>query len=242
MIIIADAHVDDDRGNDADFFLMLNAFEKNDQDLIFLGDIFELWIALPRYEKDIHKNFLTWCKEQKKYRTIGFIEGNHEYFVADEKNDHFSWCSAKAMWQDNKGNLFCHGDQINRRDINYLRFRRLVKNKIAKTIARFLPFGPVISELFKNYLKKTNPEFRKHLPEDEIAAFANDRFKDGIHSIFAAHFHQRHHYRSVESRALYILPAWMKAEQVTFCEASSKEINSYHWQELEDILADGKTF
>ena len=65
MIIITDAHVSKIKGNDASFLKMLEALEKNSQDLIFLGDIFDLWIALPRYEDDIHREFISWCREQK---------------------------------------------------------------------------------------------------------------------------------------------------------------------------------
>lgn len=232
MIIIADAHVDEVVGNDADFFRMLHSFERNHHDVVFLGDIFDLWIALPRYEKDIHQKFLSWCREQKRHRSIGFIEGNHEYFVAQEKQDYFSWCSDSAIWQDDRGNLFCHGDQINRRDKNYLRFRKLSKNKIMKSIVRYLPFGPQIGELLKIKLKKTNLEFRKKLPKDEITRFADDRFSDGVHAIFVAHFHQDYLYRNSETNALYILPGWFQSKHVTVYDMESKQVTSHHWQEL----------
>ena len=233
MILIADAHVDDDIGNDADFFRMLHTFENYDHDVVFLGDIFDLWIALPRYEKNIHRNFLSWCQAQKTHRSIGFIEGNHEYFVAQEKRNYFSWCSDSAKWQDHHGNLFCHGDQINRRDKNYLRFRKFSKNKITKSIVRYLPFGPQIGELLKRQLKRTNLEFRKELPKAEIARFADDRFADGVHTIFMAHFHQDYLYRDSEANALYILPGWFKSKHVTLYDMGSKQITSHHWQELE---------
>jgi UDP-2,3-diacylglucosamine pyrophosphatase LpxH len=239
MIIIADAHVDTKRGNDVDFFLMLNALGKSNQDLVFLGDIFDLWIALPRYEKDIHEAFLAWCKEQKKYRSIGFVEGNHEYFVVQERKEHFSWASDKPMWQDDKGNLFCHGDLINYRDTNYLLFRRITKNKITKTIARFFPFGPEICESLKAKLKKTNLEFRKHIPEKEIAEFADRIFNENIHTIFAAHFHCNYHYYNLHSNRLHVIPAWMDSKQVTLWNEESKMINSYHWRDLDTVLADG---
>jgi UDP-2,3-diacylglucosamine pyrophosphatase LpxH len=232
MIIIADAHVDDAGGNQADFFLMLRAIEKTNHDVIFLGDIFDLWIALPRYEKDCHKAFLVWCKEQKKHRTVGFIEGNHEFFVAEEKKYYFSWCSHTAYWRDEKGNLFCHGDQINRSDKNYLRFRKFSKNKISKAIARFLPCGPYFGELLKRQLKKTNLDFRRHLPEKAIAQFAEAKFNDGVHTIYVAHFHQDYRYRDPHAKALYILPGWFQTKQVTLYETESDQICSLHWHDL----------
>ena len=123
MIIITDAHISKAEGNHAIFFKMLEFLERNNQDLIFLGDIFDLWVALPRYEEEIHRDFIAWCRKQKSRRTIGYIEGNHEYYLADERELDFTWCSMNAWRRDATGVLFVHGDQINRKDKNYLVFR-----------------------------------------------------------------------------------------------------------------------
>jgi len=180
MIIISDAHVNEAIGNHFQFFDMLAAFESCDHDLIFLGDIFDLWIAWPRYEREVHRRFLTWCKGQKQRRTIGFIEGNHEYFIAAEKKKFFSWCTDKAFWQDEHGTVFCHGDQVNRRDSNYLMFRKLSKNSISKQILRFLPMGPRLVESLKVRMKATNLNFRKHLPRREMETFARQRRRTDV--------------------------------------------------------------
>ena len=66
IIIIADAHVNEAQGNHYQFFDMLTALEACDHDLIFLGDIFDLWIALPRYESRIHHRFLNWSVKNRK--------------------------------------------------------------------------------------------------------------------------------------------------------------------------------
>ena len=233
MIIIADAHIDESRGNLFDFFQMLEAIEKTDHDVVFLGDIFELWIALPRYEKGFHKNFLSWCGTQKCRRTVGFIEGNHEYFVAAQKQKYFSWCSDGAGWPDAQGLLFCHGDQINRSDKNYLLFRKISKNPISQRLVRLLPLGPRIGEMLKRYLKRTNLDFRKSIPTKAIADFAETQFKAGFQTIFAGHFHRAYWYRNADSKALYIVPGWFKAEQITLYEKESGRISSCDWRELQ---------
>lgn len=235
MIIIADAHIDESRGNESAFFQMLGVIEKTDHDVVFLGDIFELWIALPRYEKDFHRNFLTWCGTQKRRRNVGFIEGNHEFFVATQRKDYFSWCSDGAGRPDAKGLLFCHGDQINRRDKNYLRFRKLSKNRICQSALRFLPLGPSIGKLLVYLFKRTNLEFRRRLPKEAIADFAEASFEDGIRTIFVGHFHRNYQYRKTESKALYIVPGWLEAEQVTLYEKESGQVSSCHWRELQHL-------
>ena len=241
MIIIADAHIDESRGNESAFFQMLDTIEETDQDVVFLGDIFELWIALTRYEKGFHKSFLAWCETQKQRRTVGFIEGNHEYFVAAQRKNSFSWCTERAGWPDANGLLFCHGDQINRRDRNYLRFRKIAKNQICQTVVRFLPFGPGIAKLLVFLFKRTNLKFRKRLPKKSIASFAEASFEDGIHTIFVGHFHRNYQYRESESKALYIVPGWLEAEQITLYDKESGRVSSCHWSELQHLSNQNQT-
>jgi len=232
MIIICDAHVSEAKGNHLQFFKMLGAFESCDHDLIFLGDIFDLWIALPRYEREIHHRFLAWCKKQKQHRTIGYIEGNHEYFLAEERKDFFSWCTDKAFRQDGHGTVFCHGDQVNRLDKNYLLFRKLAKNGISKQILRFLPPGPRFVEYLKARMKKTNLDFRRQFPAQQIETFAEHRFKESGRTIFIAHFHRPYSYRSSEGGVLHTLPGWMGTGMVTLCDENNRTVRHLNWQEL----------
>ena len=232
MIIITDAHVSKIKGNDASFLKMLEALEKNSQDLIFLGDIFDLWIALPRYEDDIHREFISWCREQKKHRTIGYMAGNHEFYMTNERARAFTWYSQDAWQAGKEGILFVHGDQINRKDRKYLYFRILARSQIVKFIVRYLPLGPKVVEFIKEELKKTNLEFRLGLPKEEIEFFAEARFAEGADTIFVGHFHQEYTYRNRESRELHILPDWHRTQKVTVYRRNPKKITFLHWREL----------
>ena len=232
MIIVTDAHISKATGNHATFFSMLESLGKNDQDLIFLGDIFDLWVALPGYESDLHHDFSRWCRDQKKHRTIGFMEGNREYYLAAERRQAFSWCSAGAWYRDDSGTLFVHGDQINRRDRNYSAFRKLLKNRMAKFILNGLPFGPRFVDACKQRLKQTNTQFRLHLPREEIRVFAESRFAEGVDSIFVGHFHQEYIYRNSDSKSLYILPDWFSTQKVTAFDQESKKAVCLHWKQI----------
>jgi UDP-2,3-diacylglucosamine pyrophosphatase LpxH len=236
MIIITDAHVSKAAGNHATFFRMLESLEGNHQNLIFLGDIFDLWVAFPRYEENIHRDFIGWCREQKSHRSIGFMEGNHEYYLARQSAQAFAWCSAKAWWRDESGVLFVHGDQINRQDRNYLSFRKLAKNQVTQFIVRILPFGPRILESLKHGLKKTNRSFRLHLPQKEIEVFAESRFAEGFDTIFVGHFHQEYLYSNPDSKKLYVLPDWFSTQKVTVFDRESKKVTSIHWKEIDKAI------
>ncbi len=234
MIIVSDAHINESHGNQADFFRMLQALGKNEEDLVFLGDIFDLWIALPRYESEIHGRFLSWCSEQKKYRRIGFIEGNHEYFLAKERRDFFTWCSDRPYHRDGKGHLFCHGDQVNPRDRNYLRFRKIAKNRLTKTVLRWMPCGPGFVEQVKSRLKLTNLEFRHRLPVEELQRFALSCFESGDRIIFVGHFHQACRMRGPDNRCLYTLPSWFGRGMITRFEVRTGQVTHARWPKLLD--------
>ena len=109
MILIADAHVNVAAGTHRPFFRMLAALEKTKEDIVFMGDIFDLWIALPGFEQAVHHHFLTWCRQQKAHREIGYIEGNHEFFLSEEKGDAFSWATDRDFKADSRGNLSATG-------------------------------------------------------------------------------------------------------------------------------------
>ena len=232
MIIVTDAHISEANGNQAVFFKMLECLQGNSQDLIFLGDIFDLWIALPRYEENIHRDFISWCRLQKNHRTIGYMEGNHEYYLANERAADFSWCSHEPWRRNASGILFVHGDQINRKDKKYLKFRKLAKNNITKSILRYLPFGPQITQIIKRELKKTNTNFRTQLPEAEIKNFGKARFAEGVKTIFMGHFHRQYLYHNHDSKALYLLPDWFSTQKVTIYNRATGQVRFLRWEEL----------
>jgi UDP-2,3-diacylglucosamine hydrolase len=235
MIIVTDAHIGPAAENYNTFCRMLEAFEKTDYDLIFLGDIFDLWIALPRYEKDIHAHFRGWCRAQKANRTIGFLEGNHEFFLADEKTDTFTWCAPNAWRRDQNRILFVHGDQINRKDRIYLGFKKLTKNKITKFILRNLPRGPSLIGSIQLGLNQINNKYRCHIPEDEIKSFAESKFDEGIDTIFVGHFHCEYRYHNCGSKQLFVLPDWLSTQKITLYHERLKKVSTIHWRELATV-------
>lgn len=232
MIIIADAHVDENRASHLPFFQMLEAIAATRDDVVFLGDIFELWIGFSRYESSIHERFMTWCRAEKRNRTVGFLEGNHEYFVATDRSDCFSWCTATSVWRDEHDVLYCHGDKINSRDRNYLRFRKLVKNRLVRIVLKKLPYGPAVAAGLKRDLKKTNLQFRKHLPRTEIERFAERVFADGVQTVWVGHFHRHFQYKGKHGGSLRILPAWMDRGQIARIDPETGDIAIDTWNRL----------
>jgi len=230
LVIITDAHISEPQGNTGPFFEMLAVLEQGAGDVVFLGDIFDLWISLPRYEDALHRRFLSWCLRQKAQRRIGFVEGNHEFFLARRHGAAFSWCTPGAWWQDDEGNLFSHGDRINRNDRRYRAFRRLIKNPFSRILIHGLPSGPRLVHHIKNQMKNTNAAFRKSLPLEQIRDFAERRFQAGAVRVFLGHFHQAFHYRGRHGGDLYALPDWYSGEEISVLSSDRSDLQQGPWQ------------
>lgn len=238
MILISDAHINCDGETTEQFFSMLSKISKTDHDVIFLGDIFELWIALPRYEQKAHLRFLDWCKREKQNRSIGYIEGNHEFFLNENYSHCFTWSSAD-FWHDNKSkSLFSHGDMVNKNDHSYRRFKKITKNGLSKFLVQYMPLAPQLVKHIKRKLTNTNKQ-RGYLPEDILKDYANETFDDSTTSIVLGHFHCEFHYQN-GINDLYSVPDWMATGKVAVYHDSLKDLKSCHWSEITEHLSEGE--
>jgi len=231
MILIADAHVSPAQGNMDEFFAMLRWLAETDHDVVFLGDILDLWIALPRFEQDFHRQFAAWCQEQKACRVVGFTEGNHEFFLHQERIETFTFC-VPHLWRDSRDQLFCHGDLINVGDWGYRLFRRVTKSGAIKCLLKWLPGAPGLASLIKrkmNARTRTRPKF---LPEPDIRRFAETCFAQGVKTVFCGHFHQHHEYRGVGGGVCHTIPQWSDQGQVGLWEGKSEELRIMPWRTL----------
>ncbi|MBT3375440.1 MAG: hypothetical protein HN742_14610 [Lentisphaerae bacterium] len=231
MILLADSHVSSDAIPATPFFDTLQAIARTDEDVVFLGDIFELWVGLPRYETEVHQRFLAWCTEQKEEREIGFVEGNHEFFVIDAHRDAFSWGTAER-WLDDGGVLFLHGDTINREDTGYTRLRRALKNGCIKALMHWIPFGPRIAQWVKGILNKHKPANADRFPDAAVTAFAEETSEEDVRVIFSGHFHTSRRHASPHGPDVFIVPAWKFDHEVARYDPDTGEFSVFKLGEL----------
>ena len=70
-VLIADSHIQCGSEKAEIFFRMLDRLAAlKPAGILFLGDIFELWIALKGYEMPEHKRFVDWCRSHSKNMEI----------------------------------------------------------------------------------------------------------------------------------------------------------------------------
>ncbi len=227
MILISDCHVTEQCSDD--FFAMLDHFDGGHEPIVFLGDIFDLWIAFPRYERGIHRQFLGWCRHQ--HRLMGWVEGNHEFYVGRYHSDVFTWVTDRE--HRDLDAVFAHGDLVNRKDWRYHLFRRVVRGVCGRTLVRFLPGGPALAHRMRHDLEQTNMNFRKSLPHGELEAFAERLAADGVKWGFVGHFHDPYEVAVAEGTRLSVVPSWLLAQEVVQFDPDRGVVRALHWREIE---------
>ena len=232
-IFIADSHL---REEDAeDFFAMLDRIRQSPPaGVVFLGDIFELWIALPGYENAMHQRFLDWCREAKEQFEVGFILGNHEFYVIRRHADAFSWISETEHTLD--GGIRCiHGDLINRADRRYLLLRKFLRSGFTRIFLQITAgtIGPLISDYVLHSLKKTNQQHKRKLPLPALGQYARTLKREKIRRVLAGHFHQHHLLNDPDGIPLEILPAWDIAGEIVRL-APDQQTECAPWRQVLD--------
>jgi len=176
----------------------------------FLGDIFELWIGLKRYEDEGHRRFLDWCRAESAKREIIFTEGNHEFYLTKCRRNAFS-CVSRASVRRGCA-VFRHGDCINRKDIPYLLLRMGVRNALTRLLLWLTgpAFGPALTHRVRLGLKTTNMVNKKTFPVSDIQRLLAQAGKDGVTDIFIGHFHDAREIASEGGAVrLHALPAYL---------------------------------
>lgn len=231
MIIIADAHISENDDSGREFMEMLKVLEHTTHDVVFLGDIFDLWIAFPRYETALHRDFLQWCREQRTRRKVLFLEGNHEFFVDKKRQAAFTIYNDDIVGLQMSDILFTHGDRVNPNDKNYLRFRKLVKSRACSIFVHWVPCGKQIVHYFRSGVKKTNHNFRKFIPMAEIMAFARSVRNRGVKTIFMGHFHYAEIIQEAD-QTVCMVPDWLTTRKVMYFESAANTFDCRMWREI----------
>ena len=221
--MIADAHLTCRKPED-DFFRMLDAVARlpGYVGIVFLGDVFDLWIALRGYENDEHRRFLDWCRREKTKRKVIFLEGNHEFFVAKTYRDAFTYAGEDA-YQD--GSLrWLHGDRINRRDYAYAVLRFILRNPLTRGFLWLIgpTFGPSFAHYVRERLRTTNQAYKHYFPESHALRYLASCPPDS--AVFAGHFHDRVTKIADGGRTLEVLPAYANALELAYYDPASPRL------------------
>lgn len=238
IILVADSHITGHNAEaEKDFFAMLDLISgMPDADIVFLGDIFELWVSLEGYEDDCHRRFTAWCAENRKYRGVYFIEGNHEFYSSITRKEAFteSTDDRLSVTDGNRKFLFMHGDTINSRDHKYRLLRFAVRNAFMRFLLKLFSksIGPAAAHKVRLSLKETNMEHKMYIPETDIKKTGVRAVKSGYDAVVTGHFHAGLVIEAEDSLKTFVIPAWSPHGDIAIIGESKTEPVIGRWKDL----------
>ncbi len=224
LYIVTDSHLDENIAPAAEFTEMLAHLE-NPHTVVFLGDLFIIWLAPPKFWTDMHRKVMSGFQGLKdKGCNVVFIAGNRDMLLPVTFNErwqkrlpftHLIYNDWYLNWGQKRYG-FIHGDTINYNDRQYLRWKALSHNRAFEALFRIMPAQVArwIAERLEAMLVETNKEFKIHFPEKEMQEFAVSVLPE-VDQYFVGHFHLD---RLIEadgcSSVLRVVPDWLSQRTV----------------------------
>jgi UDP-2,3-diacylglucosamine pyrophosphatase LpxH len=213
VVIVSDAHLGDLGGDGEELREQLSELtQDNCALLLFMGDLFHLWVGDPRFETAEIRAFLP-TLEGLRSRGVPsvYVEGNRDFFLAHGPYAKLFDRVALEVSFEHGGirYLAVHGDGINDRDWRYRFWRRLSKNRLSRLASRVVPgdVGRRLVTSTEEQLSKTNFEHKKQLPVEAIQSYGERRLSRGHDVLLMGHFHVGCRF-DVPSGEVRLLDAW----------------------------------
>lgn len=151
FVTISDVHIrEPGDGQETLFLSFLSSEETAHSDIIFLlGDIFDLVVGshkeLTERFRDVFEKLIDLAKSGK---IIYQFEGNHDFHFREvienlntnnfpQKRWHY-FNSPKVFEFNNETMLFAHGDEFEKEDISYIRYRKIIRSRFVALLANSL--------------------------------------------------------------------------------------------------------
>lgn len=219
VAVIADSHLGGPGGPVEGMLGQLAALPAEGVErLVLLGDIFQAWVGLPRFETPEIARFVAVLRELRRAGVwIDYIEGNRDFFLAKSPyRDAFDFVGLETAFEAGGVRyLAVHGDGLNDRDWQYRAWRRLSKSLPVELAMRTLPrrLARRMVASTDRRLANTNFKHRAELPEAAIRAFADRRLAEGHDVLLLGHFHEERTW-PVGNGEVRLLEAWFKSRRV----------------------------
>lgn len=232
VYLIADSHLGDDHAPVDAFFEMLHSLPEARM-VIFLGDLFKVWLGLPKFWDQQVKRIISGFEDlQASGVKIVFVVGNREYFLprtpeeTKARNLPFDYIIPQAFRLTWNGNAYglSHGDNINRHDVNHLIWQWVSRSRWFEKVFRAMPgsFARYISIKLEKTLAQTNREIKIQYPLKEIESFAQVVMPN-LDAFFVGHFHRDEAITIPNTEGLFrIVPDWYSRRVVLRLESSGK--------------------
>jgi UDP-2,3-diacylglucosamine hydrolase len=225
LLVIADAHLGTKEGDTERMVRFVSSLNPLSNDLLFLGDLFQIWAGPVRYHTPPVTHLLSRLAQfRREEGRVYLVVGNRDLFLPELSPEDTSrtlpFDAIAPEYLDIKVGeqtvMAFHGDTVNRQDSRYLRWRRLVRDPRLERLFGFLPSCWIRRLMFnlEGQLKTTNATFRRHFPESEWQAFTHRIHRlQAPDMLLTGHFHPDILLMDTSTPTLsLVLPDWQRSQ------------------------------
>jgi UDP-2,3-diacylglucosamine hydrolase len=222
LVFIGDVHLDRDDACLGPFLEFLERLGETSRRIVFMGDLFNLWIGRPELEQP-HQTAVVSKLAGLRRRGVAvrYLEGNRDYRIGpcyagrgvDDATD-------QGIVEQYAGRriIAIHGDLANPDDRQYRRWRRISRARVAWAIFNLLPRTRRLrlAEWLERRLRASNVEFKGAFPEAAVRAYAATMLGPDDDALVLGHFHVERELapRSDGPRgAVFVLPEWKSSRR-----------------------------
>ena len=222
LVYVGDVHLDGADAHLEAFLGFLDGLRGTTGRLVFLGDLFNLWIGRRELEQP-HQRAVAQQLEtlRRDGMVVRYVEGNRDYRIApayvgsalddatlDGVSEEFG---GRRLWA-------IHGDLANPADRNYRRWRRVSRSSLFWVLFNLLPRKRRmrVADAIERKMRRSNRDFKRVFPEQEVRAYAAGFLEQGYDTVVLGHFHVEKDLTAVapgpQGRIL-VLPEWRESRR-----------------------------
>lgn len=220
IIIIADPHLGTKTNDTATLISFIRTLNPLQTKLVFLGDLFHIWAGPARYHQEEVRTLLDELSIFQKaggetYLVVGNRDVLFRKFEKDPQYLPFNKIANNylSVTIEKFHAVFNHGDLVNQRDKNYLRWRSFVRHPVFETFMNLLPVNWANRILIsgENNLKTTNQNYRKAFPKFEWEKFIAQTYQSfHFDFLLIGHFHpDQVILNQYEKSTAIVVPGWL---------------------------------
>lgn len=217
VVFVGDVHLDREDAHLDAFLSFLEGLRPSVGRLVFMGDLFNVWIGRRDLEQPHHRSVIERLESLRRDGlVIRYVEGNRDYRIAEGyRGRGLDDATADGVAERIGGlRLFAiHGDLANPHDRQYRAWRRISRSLPAWWVLAAIPRGRRVRfvENLEDRLRGANLGYKQVFPEADVRTYAARYLRQGYDAVVLGHFHVEKDLEAVPPSPpgrILVLPEW----------------------------------
>jgi UDP-2,3-diacylglucosamine hydrolase len=234
IFFISDAHLgsgeNSDKQTEKELLDFFHYVKRQADELYIVGDLFDFWFEYRSVVPRHYFNILSALKSLVANGiNIGFITGNHDFWVDDFFRKDLGICIYKNPLKleiDGHMLYLAHGDGLAKKDTGYRLLKRVLRHPLNIRLYRLL--HPDIAFRLAHFFSRTSRNYKELKDVDEeYIQYARSLFHEGFDFVILAHTHRPQIYR--EGKQTYINTGdWLN--HFTYAKLEKGHLSLEYWK------------